>query len=189
MSLYLTPRTTSNGTQITYILPGGDTEARDRRARPREAPWECRGPKAKSRNHSCSGRKAGTHRDRGPLRAGVQAGPANSRTRTWGEWPPATLSASPGPSRDPLQTLANHTSPLPYAPLTPYPQIRVSVSRSLLEKWRRESCPIDRSECTPSAHVQRACSRAPSTPAPSQVCPSRHLTHWHVRDAHSPSPS
>lgn len=46
--------------------------------------------------------------------------------------------------------------------MTPYPLIRVSVSRSLLEKWRLESYPIDRSECTLSAHVQRACSRAPS---------------------------
>lgn len=135
-------------------------------ARPREANTrECRGPRAKPRYHFCSGRKMGTHRDRGgPLRPGMQARPANSRTRTWCERPLAILSASPGPSRDPLKTLANRTSPFPYAPSTPYPLIRVSVSRSLLEKWRRESCPIDCSESTLSAHVQRTCSRAPSNP-------------------------
>ncbi|KAH0511005.1 Aurora kinase A [Microtus ochrogaster] len=44
----------------------------------------------------------------------------------------------------------------------PVPPIRVSVSRSLLEKWRRESCLIDCSECALTAHARRVRSRAPS---------------------------
>lgn len=54
----------------------------------------------------------------------------------------------------PHQPLSMH--PRPPVPASP----ALSISRFLPEKWRREFCPIDRSERTFTAHAQRAKRRA-----------------------------
>lgn len=56
------------------------------------------------------------------------------------------------------QPTAPALSTQPWLPIPAGPAL--SVSRSLLEKWRRESCPINRSVRTFIAHAQRASRRA-----------------------------
>ena len=56
------------------------------------------------------------------------------------------------------QPTAPTLSRQPWLPIPAGPAL--SVSRSLLEKWRRESCPINRSVRTFIAHAQRASRRA-----------------------------
>lgn len=116
----------------------------------------------------------GLQRTQGPLRQ--EAGPRPLEARAAGLagqlWhTDSERTASSHPLRKLQIVHAIHHRPQPTAPTrfptvpptpNPVPPIRVSVSRSLLEKWRRESCPIDRSECALTAHARRARSRAPS---------------------------
>lgn len=90
----------------------------------------------------------------------MQAQPGNA-----GRLPPRSLStlpasprSLPGSPRDP----SRQHQPLSTYPGPPYPLSPVlTVSCRLLEKWRRESCPIDHSERTFTTHARREPHRAP----------------------------
>lgn len=89
----------------------------------------------------------------------VQAKLSNS-----GRTPPCSLMTLPAP---PWSSRWSPKGPRrPHQPLSTQPWLSIpagpvlSVSRSLLEKWRRQSCPINRSVRTFTAHAQRASRRA-----------------------------
>lgn len=154
MSLHSIPHETSSGAQIYFEAL--QFAKRNSQARGRKSPLRgCSGPRDRS------GRKQGPR----PLEARA-AGLAGQLWHT---------DSGRMASRHPLRKLqivhAIHHRPQPTAPTrfptappthNPVPPIRVSVSCSLLEKWRGESCPIDRSECALTAHARRAHSRTPS---------------------------
>lgn len=97
----------------------------------------------------------------------------------------------PNPFYGPLEAPADRTSHSPRIRGPPVPASpALWVSGSLLEKWRRESCPIDHSERTFTAHAQRAprralCYRLVHSLAGLAIL----LTGGRVRGFHSPLPT
>lgn len=148
------PHRTSSGAQVYFEalqFAKRNSQARGRKSPPRG----CSGPRDRS------GGKQGPR----PLEARA----AGLTGQLWHTDSGRTASSHPLRKLQIVHAIHHRLQPtaptrFPTAPPTPnpVPPIRVSVSRSLLQKWRRESCPIDRSECALTAHARRARSRAPS---------------------------